>query len=646
LSTLTSKDINTIVVELSQYARKYDPLINDVELSWKTLVNYDQKYLIAERDYYADQAVYNDVLGPVKFVRLFLLEKILNNQSIGDIDQEIGIIEKTVSIEKDSKDFQKKMNFFSAFLKKYPNYQVAIEDFSTLESFGKWGTWSILFQLHFDRDKRIIWEKLENLGQYLKQKMPDPDKFRIKKNDFVGNQKFGKADAWIAFVPMEFKDHRYTYHPCIGIYPDHVAYGIWPGVKLDVDSSYNQQSVYTKVPIAAFDVEAAAQYLKDKYPECVRLNQLLKTPNTASITAVPKTPLQLPEYDKNTILYGPPGTGKTIIAKKMAVELVQKALSKDILTKKDWKDINDKFKKFQSEKSIRFVSFHQSYSYEEFIQGYRYEGEEVVVKDGLLKSFVEKILKPENKDKNFVLVIDEINRGNIAKIFGEIITIIEDNKRKGRDEELGVYLAYQDIEKQKDLFYLPNNLYFIGTMNTADRSIALIDIALRRRFIFVPVYPNPKIIENDLKTIVSDQNDDETVEFKEEDIDKIVKIFSNLNKRIEVLIDRDHTIGHSYFLNLKNSAMLYELWYKKIIPLLQEYFYNDWDKLKLVLGEYKMGTDTSKAFGFIRSLKDEYKNVFGSKHEELTYPCKIDEHEKEKDSFLTILENTFIPEED
>ena len=157
-----------------------------------------------------------------------------------------------------------------------------------------------------------------------------------------------------------------------------------------------------------------------------------------------------------------------------------------------------------------------------------------------------------------ILIIDEINRGNISKIFGELITLIEEDKRG----TLSVKLPYS-----QDDFTVPKNLYIIGTMNTSDRSIASIDIALRRRFKFVEMMPRPELVA------------DFGCDFQ--------SIFEKLNTKIKILLDRDHQIGHSYFINTKyanaNVNTLKEIWFSEIIPLLNEYFYCDWEKLKLVI---------------------------------------------------------------
>lgn len=171
-------------------------------------------------------------------------------------------------------------------------------------------------------------------------------------------------------------------------------------------------------------------------------------------------------------------------------------------------------------------------------------------------------LKNNDKSKPYVLIIDEINRGNISKIFGELITLIEEDKR----ENLTVTLPYS-----KELFTVPKNLYILGTMNTSDRSIASIDIALRRRFKFKELMPKSNMV-SDFKC-------------------KFKDCFELLNKRISVLLDRDHQIGHSYFINDKHQNdginELKNIWFDSILPLLNEYFYGDWEKLQALLGQAK-----------------------------------------------------------
>lgn len=169
---------------------------------------------------------------------------------------------------------------------------------------------------------------------------------------------------------------------------------------------------------------------------------------------------------------------------------------------------------------------------------------------------------------NRVFIIDEINRGNISKIFGELITLIEENKRVGAAEELRATLPYSGRS-----FGIPSNVYLIGTMNTADRSIALLDIALRRRFRFVEVLPDSKLLEDIFVGTID-----------------IAALMDSINMRIAALYDRDHTIGHSFYLPLKNEPTmekLADIFEQDILPLLQEYFFDDYEKIRMVLGDDK-----------------------------------------------------------
>lgn len=294
-------------------------------------------------------------------------------------------------------------------------------------------------------------------------------------------------------------------------------------------------------------------------------DDVIASPNPASeqISGFP--------MEKNIILYGPPGTGKTYSTAQYAVAIIEEKALADIKSE-EYAAVFGRFLKYKEDGMVAFTTFHQSFGYEEFIEGIRpvlaagnenaaVQDIKYEVYDGVFKAFCNNTGMPRR-----VFIIDEINRGNISKIFGELITLIEPSKRIGAAEQLRVTLPYSGQS-----FGVPDNVYIIGTMNSADRSIALIDTALRRRFDFVEIQPD----STTLTDVLVDGID-------------IAAMLDILNKRITILLDREHTIGHSYLLPLRDEPTIEKLagiFENKIIPLLQEYFYDDYEKIQLVLGD-------------------------------------------------------------
>ncbi|WP_437397209.1 AAA family ATPase [Flagellimonas lutimaris] len=389
--------------------------------------------------------------------------------------------------------------------------------------------------------------------------------------------------------------------------------------------------------------------------------------------------LNINEMALNQILYGPPGTGKTYSTKELAVQIANPALSikKDLDNVQKRELILSEYDRLCEAGQIVFTTFHQSFGYEDFVEGIKpvtTADQKLIydIKPGIFKKVCKKAednyldfkkgganemafddafeklkeeweeneeikfpLKREGYDftiigfteksiqfkkssggtdhtlsistlrdayygtreinetgvgiyypsilkrlksyesendsskksvRNYVLIIDEINRGNVSSIFGELITLLEPDKRLGADEEILLKLPYSKDET----FGVPPNLYIVGTMNTADRSVEALDTALRRRFIFEEVMPKPQLLE---KITYDGFN--------------LKEVLETINERIEALLDRDHTIGHSYFIKLKSGDKdgLSRVFKNNIIPLLQEYFYNDYEKIALVLGQ-------------------------------------------------------------
>ncbi len=404
----------------------------------------------------------------------------------------------------------------------------------------------------------------------------------------------------------------------------------------------------------------------------------------------------------NTILYGPPGTGKTYHTVIYAVAIIEnKELER--VKAEPYGDVLVRYNEYRAQGRIEFTTFHQSYGYEEFIEGIKpivSEGDcnqvQYRVEAGIFKRFCElasnegnsfddawtalvvaakkeggkytftrrtgseltaelrdddsfvvkwkgetqtqnvlrkakaleqwnrgdysyrntltggtkwefdaiqaiidtlsqkfSLKKPDKivpENQNYVFIIDEINRGNISKVFGELITLIEESKRVGKSEGMRTLLPYS-----MKPFGVPENVYIIGTMNTADRSIAMLDTALRRRFAFKEMLPDPEVLA---ETTVG------TLSMKE--------MLNRMNRRIAILYDREHTIGHAYFLPLRGNSsieMLADIFRNKVIPLLQEYFYEDYEKIRLVLGDNQKKDERDQ---FVLAKKIRQSDLFGN----------------------------------
>lgn len=262
----------------------------------------------------------------------------------------------------------------------------------------------------------------------------------------------------------------------------------------------------------------------------------------------------------NTIVYGAPGTGKTFSMPEYAVAIIENR-KPDLMEKTpaERKQLMDKYNSFVNAGRIVFTTFHQSYGYEDFIQGLRPDPNADNLSfepvDGVFKRVADAALADDKN--NYVIIIDEINRGNISRIFGELITLIEEDKRWGEINQISTILPNADKNGNPVRFVVPNNLYIIGTMNSADCSISLIDAALRRRFIFVEQRPDSSLIKDA----------------------KLKKVLDTINEKlVNQLGSVDLLIGHSYFIG-KNINELAQILNESIIPLLYEYFFDDKTKV-------------------------------------------------------------------
>jgi 5-methylcytosine-specific restriction protein B len=318
---------------------------------------------------------------------------------------------------------------------------------------------------------------------------------------------------------------------------------------------------------------------------------------------------------KNLILYGPPGTGKTYLTKKKALEIicgkqtVKKAIENDkfIIDPNIQKEYDKLFN--ENKDQIMFTTFHQTYSYEQFVEGISVLTDEndnsqpiYKVRDGIFKQ-ANNLAKVSQKP--VVLIIDEINRGNISKIFGELITLIEDDKRAGKENAIIVSLPYSEFPQNQ--FSVQPNLYIIGTMNTADRSLVQLDTALRRRFVFEEMMPKYKEqLGDDWKNFNEDWKD------KSNNNIDLSLFLEKLNQKICKEYDREHQIGHAYLMKVDNFEKLKIAWENKIMPLLQEYFYADYEKLAKVIGVKDEGSNYLKKIKPFEN-KNDYSWVLNMK---------------------------------
>ncbi len=446
-----------------------------------------------------------------------------------------------------------------AFFEKYGSRLVeGLAGYPKREPFRAWRkggklAYFKLFHSFFYRKEtaqRVLSALLE-AGETLQEYLSLPDQ-RLHVVDFSGSHHFGATDCWLALFPPDKPNHRLAHQLFCRV----SAAGIHAGLLSGWAVAENRLEIVQRFEA----VEPAFDYLKTLLESYQTANQVLLLPVAAepkpAYSASPppsETLLQSEEtfadalaalhYKRNLVLQGPPGVGKTFLAQRLAEMLLGG----------------------RDARRLRTVQFHPSYAYEDFVQGYRPDGRGgFVLKNGVFYDFC--LLARRHPQQSFVFLIDEINRGNLSKVFGELLLLLEADKRSTAN---AIPLTYSETP-----FFVPPNLYVIGTMNTADRSLALVDYALRRRFAFVEIVPEFG------KTFVALlQAHGVSGAF----LDRFTQTITALNETIQrdPSLSAAFCIGHSYFLqpNLQN----FEAWYRRVIalelaPLLREYWFDDPDK--------------------------------------------------------------------
>lgn len=401
--------------------------------------------------------------------------------------------------------------------------------------------------------KSAVYELLN--GTYVKDPLETPDDNDISVVDGNQNENYTIEELGAILTEMyKTADNKTTAIHMFGLkYGEIITRNGYSAVKLvnasEIPDSYHVEvnkgtAIYKSIKDNEYGIHFADE------------NVNVYLPNNSQ-KSLPEIPVRTRKtFDLNSILYGAPGTGKTYATAMYALAIVENKKLSDV-TKESRTEIMGRYNKLVNEGQVVFTTFHQNYGYEDFIQGIRPDTSTNEMRfktvDGVFKKIAETAMKSPNKD--FVIIIDEINRANISKVFGELITLIEDDKRWGEENAVSVTLPSGEI------FAVPNNLYIVGTMNSADKSISLIDTALRRRFEFIEFVPD--------LSLVADEN--------------LRKVLEKLNKGISTeLNSTDLLVGHSYFIN-KDATDICSIMNRNIIPLLYEYFFDNKNKVEAQL---------------------------------------------------------------
>jgi len=438
-------------------------------------------------------------------------------------------------------------------------------------SLPAWRNYTILGQIYYDYFKPRLDHYLQTLANRITAEFDDLDLATHVVN-FQGARNFLGDFAWLAAYPTANDSQTDSYQLYLGIHGSHLSYGLHVGDNLregdweadrDLDRAEPSKEVRFQDVLAKLEsVESAFRRLEDLGTED---HELVPDPPDRS----DEIARQL-RAKKQVVFYGPPGTGKTYVAQQFA----------------RWWTADQNMERV-TETQVRTVTFHPSFTYEDFVEGLTAQSTDngdvaYHVEDGILKTICNAARTsyqqtPDDQEPpRYVLIIDEINRGNLAQIFGETITLLEADKRG----TITTHLAHSDTE-----FTIPPNLYVIGTMNTADRSIALVDAALRRRFRFMGFPPNYDVLCEHHQ--ITDLGEAATIVDSSTDPHDVVPALSilavqQINERIldSPELGKGKQIGHSYLMNTDGVEGLVDAWRYDILPLLEEYYFGQFDRIQ------------------------------------------------------------------
>ncbi len=627
---MQSNDFIDKLRRLSSLSKEINKFIADADDFLVYIKQMDPQYLNKQLEENS-KCINNNELDPIKFIRFVIIDKIIKKENVNaNVVNQIKMNITTRNID----------HFHD-----YSQYTGPLSNIPKGNPFQAYSTSNILFNLYYPSIENEVNAILAEFASHFKEMLALQGENSVVQG-FNHNNNLGTDMCYVALFPKSIEDHRMATQIALQVNATHsipplIRYGLIAGAGLKKES----QLIATEDQVMdKFNADKMKLFLKNNvYNHYLASSGRTGSASTAGSDTGPEENNEILARNLNIILYGPPGTGKTYNTQRVIWNIIKK---KDLFSfgpdaaYLEYRDSSIPAKDRRTE----FITFHKSFTYEEFVEEHRTKNETGAInynyEDGLFKRIclkaiwetvkastkiskteaemkyevdnennyesikykVREIMNFSKKDREalfasapkYYLVIDQIDRANIAKVFGDLVTLLEEDKRLGAENELIVTLPYS---KQK--FGVPPNLYVIGTMNTANRSQAFADAALRRRFIFKKMLPDYDLLQG----------------LEVEGV-KIASLLESMNQKIMFLMDQDHQIGHSYFLELKEIAKkdavnwLKIAWFYKIIPLIQEYFPGDWAKIKEILGAdfliaiEKEGVSAGYAMKQIRDFSD------------------------------------------